>query len=192
MEAHVAQDVKMVLMNVGGYELAEGGECAFVVGQKDCLIESGIMNDTDTGVIDWESCQRRTWCNTDYVNALPVILKNIFKQFKVISGNDEEKKPVITNDFFALPAEKEVLGKNKYANENVEESLSRLEYYNVASNIPSSAGFWLRSQMLNDNGDTDFLGITENDDGEVTSTYDSPYFKNGILTLCTIGKKVIA
>ena len=52
METHAAQDVKMVLMHAGQYPLADGGECAFVVGQKDCLRKGDYITSTLFVVFD--------------------------------------------------------------------------------------------------------------------------------------------
>jgi hypothetical protein len=48
-ESHVEQTVTLVLMNVGGKELANATAsgrttCSFIVGQKGCLAETGYMN----------------------------------------------------------------------------------------------------------------------------------------------------
>ena len=146
-ESHVAQDITMVLMHVGGKELVEPigdiTECAFIVGQKKSFAngtsyETGYMNSTATNQGSWDGCARRTWCNNVYYNAIPATLRSIFKQHKNLTdGTDSSSwfiNPVISNDYFALPAEREVFGRNQYARSSVEESLVWFEYYKTSSN----------------------------------------------------------
>ena len=92
MESHAEQDVKMVLMHVGQYPLADGGECVFVVGQKDCLNETGAMSYP----AGWDNCTRRTWCNGDYKNSLPGSLMSIFKEMKTVI---DRANPLFVSDY---------------------------------------------------------------------------------------------
>ena len=140
METHAAQDVKMVLMHAGQYPLADGGECAFVVGQKDCLNETGYMNPTNTVAGGWDACARRSWCNGDYKNAIPPILLPLFRQMKVVTANGNGATTVDSIDTFALPAEKEVFGVNEYANSTAEVNLFQIEWYKSAPNRIKNRG----------------------------------------------------
>lgn len=143
-ESHVAQDVKMVLMNVGGKTLVTPingkTECAFIVGQKDLLTgqnvaEAGYMNSTDTSIGGWDVCARRTWCNSVYKNALPSTLVGIFKEHQNITAySGLSATPITSNDYFALPSEKELYGSTTYANATVESSNAQFEYYKTPSN----------------------------------------------------------
>ena len=110
-ESHAEQDVELVLMHAGGYELADGSKCNFVVGQKDSLAEKGYMNSTDTNSGSWDSTKRRAWCNNVYKNAIPSTLQPIFKQFKTITAETYNGTTLKTSlDYFALPAAKEIFG----------------------------------------------------------------------------------
>lgn len=147
METHVAQDVKMVLMNIGGYELTEGGECAFVVGQKGVLQEPGII-DSGNNPGGWNGCERRTWCNGTYKNAMPTGLSHIFRQFKTKAAATTgiSAPTVIDDDWFALPAEKEIMGASQAASAVAEADLQALEYYKTAANRKKGYVYWTRSQ----------------------------------------------
>lgn len=145
-ETHVAQDVTMVLMNKGGKLLSDGvTECAFIVGQKNCLasgtsIERGYMNSSDTNSGGWNNCARRRWCNDVYKNALPSTLVGIFKEHLNVTANGSSSGTATSNDYFALPAEKEIFGSNTYANSTAESSLIQLEYYKTSSNRIKKVG----------------------------------------------------
>lgn len=153
-ESHVEQDVTMVLMNAGGKTLSNGKECSFVVGQKNGLAngtsgEFGYMNSFNTNAGGWDSCARRTWCNSVYLNAIPSTLRGIFKKFKNVTasaGNVATKK--ISEDTFALASEKEVFGTTTYANASAEDENKQFTYYATQSNRikkqgdNGSAGIW--------------------------------------------------
>lgn len=137
-ETHVAQNVTMVLMNAGGKTLVEPingvSECAFIVGQKNCLIQTGYMNPTDTNSGGWNSSKRRTWCNDTYHNALPAAFKALFKQFNNVTANGNTATSVISADYFALPSEEEVFGSTKYANGTAEANNTQFDYYKTSAN----------------------------------------------------------
>lgn len=63
--ANPAQDVVMVLMNVGGKDLVSPingiTECAFIVGQKDCLSVRGRIHKYSTNKALWQNSARRSW-----------------------------------------------------------------------------------------------------------------------------------
>ena len=161
-ESHAAQEVDLVLMHAGGYELNEvvaSGRttCSFIVGQKDSLATAGYMNSSNTNSGSWNGSARRTWCNSVYKNALPSTLLPIFKQFKTITAqtyNGSTNQESV--DYFALPAAKEVFGGSatsagdatSYSNLNEFNALFQFDYYATTSNRvkklgkTGSAGFW--------------------------------------------------
>ena len=158
-ESHAAQEVDLVLMHAGGYELADGSTCNFIVGQKDLLAEKGYMNSTDTNAGSWEGSARRAWCNDEYKNAMPVSLSPIFKQFKTITAETYNGTTLKTSiDYFALPAAKEVLGGDTassagsatsyYSNLTEFNSLFQFDWYKTSANrikklgISGSAYYW--------------------------------------------------
>lgn len=151
-ESHAAQSVEFVLTDPGHYTLANGKPCNFVVLQKDCLKELGVMNSQKTNSGGWEACPRRTWCNSVYRDAIPSSLRGIFKQFKVRTADGNSSSAVNSTDWFSLFSEKEIFGTTNYANSTAEENNTQLDYYKMSSNrikrINSSAGsWWERSTM---------------------------------------------
>ena len=142
-ESHVAQNVKMVLMNKGGKTLTTPinghSECAFIVGQKNMLAngttrEGGYMNSSNTNSGGWDSCARRTWCNSVYKNAIPSTLRGIFKQHKNETADGSSTSKKTSNDYFALPSEKEIFGSVTYANSTAEANNTQFKYYETSSN----------------------------------------------------------
>ena len=154
-ESHAAQQVDLVLMHAGGYDLnaavASGRtKCSFVVGLKDSLAKSGYMNATDTNAGSWEGSARRTWCNSVYKNAIPNTLQPIFKQFKTITAETYNGTTLKTSlDYFALPAAKEIFGGDtassagsatSYSNLTEFNSLFQFDYYKTTSNRVKKLG----------------------------------------------------
>ena len=145
-ESHAAQDVQFVLTDPGHYTLANGKPCNFVVLQKDCLKESGVMNSQDTNSGGWNDCPRRTWCNSVYRNAIPSTLRGMFKQFKVRTANGSGSGVTESTDWFSLFSEKEVFGSTSYADSSVESQNTQLDWYKTSSNrikrMNGSAVLW--------------------------------------------------
>ena len=153
-ESHSAQEVDLVLMHAGGYELNEAvasgrTTCSFIVGQKDSLATAGYMNSSNTNSGSWNGSARRTWCNSVYKNALPSTLLPIFKQFKTITAqtyNGSTNQESV--DYFALPAAKEVFGGSatsagsatSHSNLTEFNALFQFDYYKTASNRVKKLG----------------------------------------------------
>ena len=142
-ESHAAQKVDLVLMHAGGYELADGSTCNFIVGQKHALSTYGYMNSSSTNSGSWDGCARRTWCNEVYKNAIPESLRSIFKQFKTITAETYNGTTLKTSlDYFALPAAKEIFGgtatsagsSTSYSNLTEFNALFQFELYKTPSN----------------------------------------------------------
>ena len=133
-ESHAAQSVQFVLTDPGHYTLANGKPCNFVVLQKDCLNEYGVMNSQNTSAGGWENCPRRTWCNSVYRNAIPSTLRGIFKQFKVRTANGSGSGVTESTDWFSLFSEKEIFGSTTYANSSAESQNTQLNWYKTSSN----------------------------------------------------------
>ena len=141
-ESHVAQTVTFVILNKGGKTLADGTtECAFIVGQKNCLangttIEGGYMNSSATNAGGWDSCARRTWCNDVYRAAIPSGFRALFKQHRNITsqGSSGPSSTTTSTDYFAFASEKEVFGTTTYANATAEASNTQFKYYETSAN----------------------------------------------------------
>ena len=139
-ESHAAQTVKFVLMSWGGKTLSDNTECLAIVGQKNSLAEKGYMNSSNTNTGGWNSCARRTWCNSVYKNAVPETLRTIFKEFNNVTANGSSTTTATSADYFALPSEKEVLGSVTYANATAEASNSQFKYYETSANRSKEVG----------------------------------------------------
>lgn len=162
-ESHVEQDVTFVIMNVGGKTLADGvTECNYVVGMKNCLLEKGYMNSTNTNLGSWNGSARRAWCNSIFYNAVPESIRSIFKQFNCLTAQTYNGSTnQTTQDYFALPAAAEVFkgdptygqggtaGSRSTASSNLTEfnALSRWTWYETTAN---------RIKTLSDSGSADY------------------------------------
>lgn len=154
-ESHAAQDVQFVLTDPGHYTLANGKKCNFVVLQKDCLKEYGVMNSLGNNRGGWNSCPRRTWCNSVYRSAIPATLRPIFKQFTTYAANGPGSSSVASRDYFALFSEMEVHGRVSYADPSAESRNTQLNYYKTSSNRikrvnGSVYSWWERSPYYGD------------------------------------------
>lgn len=151
-ESHSAQEVDLVLMHTGGYELNEAvasgrTTCSFIVGQKDSLATAGYMNSSDTSSGSWDGSARRNWCNSVYKNALPSTLLPIFKQFKTKTAQAYNANQESV-DYFALPAAKEVFGGSATSSGadtgqsqlNEFKALFQFDYYATTSNRVKKLG----------------------------------------------------
>ena len=161
-ESHAAQDVQMVLTDPGHYTLANGKKCSFVVLQKDCLKEYGVMNSQNTNSGGWNSCPRRTWCNSVYRNAIPATLRPIFKQFTTYAANGTGSTSTASSDYFALFSEKEIFGSTTYANSSAESKNSQLTWFKTSSNrikrVNGSAYYWWERSPIS-GGSSDFCCV---------------------------------
>ena len=176
--SHAAQKVDLVLMHAGGYELADGSTCNFVVGQKDSLAEVGYMNLHMTNSGSWDGSDRRVWCNSTYKNAIPSTLQPIFKQFKTITLEASEGKTLKTSlDYFALPAEKEV-GSRNWSSSAEFNALFQFDWYKTASNrikklgISGSTDLWWRRSPRYTNS-SDFCCTESSGSSGSASAYSS-------------------
>lgn len=148
LEAHAAQDVTLVLMDSQHYDLVGGGKDHFVVALKNGLVETGYMNYLDRNEGSWDGSMRRTWCNETFRMAIPETLRACFKQFQCITieeYNGSANK--ISNDYFALFAEKEVSGNRNRSNAIEANALSQIAYYSTPGNriktVNGSNSSWL-------------------------------------------------
>ena len=167
-ESHVAQTATLVLLHKGLYDLktaTAGGrsKCAFIVGLKNSLKETGYMNDTNTNSGSWKNSKRRAWCNSVFYNAIPSSIRSIFKEFKTVTasvynGSTNET----TEDYFALPAGKEVFGADGnqgggYSNQTEGNALTQFTYYATSANRikklgdDGSATYWWERSPYYDN-----------------------------------------
>lgn len=172
------QTITMVIMNKGGKILSDGiTECAFIVGQKNCLQSKVNMDTNQDYTGGWDGCTRRTWCNSDYKNSFPSTIIGIFKQYKNITANGTGSIVVTSDDYFAPPAEKEVFGTNYNASFDAEQSLSQFEFYQTQTNRIKNIGWWVRSH--NRSQSNKFL-YTSNSDSNETTYNSAPNSTKGL------------
>lgn len=134
-ETHAAQSVELVLMHQGGVKLADGNACHFVVGMKDALNESGYMNSSSTSSGSWDGCARRSWCNGAFRQAIPDALRPVFKQMRTITAKTYYEAILQTSiDYFALPAEREILSTRSNSSSTEWESLAQFTWYATSAN----------------------------------------------------------
>lgn len=176
-ESHSAQKAEFVLMNKGGKTLENGKTCSFIVGMKNCLATKGYMNSSDTNSGGWNSCKRRTWCNSVFYNAIPTALRPIFKQFKNVTASGASTSTTTSTDYFALPSEKEVFGSVTYANSTAESSNSQFEWYKTSSNrvkkVNGSANLWWERSPVS--GYSDSFCVVGSGGSAATNTASNTY-----------------
>lgn len=181
-ESHAAQTQEFVLMNKGGKTLENGKTCSFVVGMVRLLstsssYESGYMNSSSTNSGGWESCARRTWCNSVFRNAIPPVIRGIFKRFKNVTANGSSSSVTTSTDYFALPSEKEVFGSTTYANSSAESSNSQFEYYKTSSNrvkasLDGVARYWWERSPYSGSSNC-FCIVSNGGSADSTDAYNS-------------------
>lgn len=168
-ESHVAQDVKLVILNKGGKTLSNGKECNFIVGLKNSLKAPGYMH-VNTNTISWDGCVRRAWCNNVFKNSIPPTLLPIFKQHVNKTATYPNSSTTTDSvDWFALAAGKEVFGTEAssgtsygggYSSYSESQVLSQFEYYKTRANRIKISGegtsaanpWWERSPHYNYHG----------------------------------------
>lgn len=167
-EAQNSQSGTLVLMHRGLYELVtpvldvQGQArsiCSFVVGLKNCMETKGYYNSAATNSGSWDGSARRNWCNGGFRQAIPEALRSAFKEFKTTTietynGNTNK----ISNDYFALPAEKEVHGSSSRCNSTEATALTQFTWYETTANQAKTIGdsgaadiWWARSPAINNN-----------------------------------------
>lgn len=156
-ETQPAQDVTFVIVNIGGKELVTPinghTECAFVVGVKGLLYNTGVIYKTtpynDTG---WYSSNRRNWCNNSFYNSIPSTLQPIFKMHNNYALNVYNASSITkSEDYFCLPSgiELGVGGTSTDATYNTlfgyyETSANRLK---MREGEASSSSYWTSTKM---------------------------------------------
>lgn len=167
IDPHEEQDVTFVLANAGGKELTTPisgvNECAFIVIMKTNLIYSNgnerrgyFHSSTTSPGVGWQDCDRRTWCNSTFRNAIPSTIRDIFKQHKNISvkGGNYTTTAVTTNDYFALPAANEIMPLDSNWQEwtayNIESQSTQLEWLETSSNRQGYTKFFTRTPDIRD------------------------------------------
>ena len=149
-----AQNIELVLMHAGGYELTQATEsgrntCSFIVGMKDCVKTTGAMNAGTVTTGGWSAMARRTWCNDIFYNSLPKSLRGIFKQANVFYSYTNGGVSTC-QDYFTFPTEVEITGTRSYAVPAETSKSTHLTWYKTTANRKKKANgttvnWWERS-----------------------------------------------
>ena len=124
--------------------------CAFVVGMKDCLNTTYVMNSSYTNAGGWNGCATRSWLNSTVYNQIPESFRQNLKLMNVWTANGGSQSGTVgvySQDYLALPAEREVFGNNIYGDSSIESQLFQFDWYKTTANrIKEVAGdsydFW--------------------------------------------------
>lgn len=112
--------------------------CAFVVGMKDCLNTTHAMNSSNTNAGGWNKCAMRSWLNSKIYNQIPESFRQNLKLMNVWTangGNQSGTTGVYSQNYLALPAEREVFGSNSYfADSSIESQLFQFDWYKTSGN----------------------------------------------------------
>lgn len=139
-------------------------KAAVTLTQTDVLANTGYMNSTNTNSGGWNSCARRKWCNDNYYNALPSILKNIVKPVdKLTSAGGGSSAIHTSSDKAFLFSEVELLGTN--GNYTPVGEGAQYEYYKTASKTSDKRFRWMRSPVIQSSSTSHFCALNEGGNG---------------------------
>ncbi len=158
--------------------------CGFVIEFAD-IIEKRVMNSTDTNVGGWPATAMRTYANGDFYNKLPVELRNVIIDTKVVSGHgstSRETNFTSTDKIYLLSAH-EVWedGTSNQVSSGVTtyDNTRQLDYYKnkevttinysgtIKKYIGSAYNWWLRAARSNT--DTRFLVVDNSGDWNISN-----------------------
>lgn len=149
------ESIELVLMHPT-YPLADGSTAAFVVGMKDCLNSMQQMNSLATNAGGWNGCVMRSWLYSTIYNQIPESFRQNLKLMNVWTangGNQSGTVGVYSQDYLALPAEREVFGNNTYGDSSIESQLAQFQWYASGNRIKKVNGsndwWWERSPRSN-------------------------------------------
>lgn len=166
------EQIELVLMHPT-YPLVDGGTAAFVVGMKDCMDEIHAMDSSGTNSGGWNGCEMRTYLNSTVYSSIPKSFRSVLKTMSVwtASAGGSGSMETESQDYLALPAEREVFGSNSLADSSIESLLFQFEWYKTSSNRikkvnGSNNWWWERSPRQNRESDfcsVDIYGDTSSD-----------------------------
>lgn len=174
-EEQASQDIELVIIGMSHDTLSNPingvSKSAITVQAKNALKTSGIINedhdDSNSGL--WSTCKRRTWCNNDFFNALPVELTKLIRPVVKLTNRCcetvvENYKNYITQqnttETIYLLSDREIGGESSYFSnqpdywEGLTPDGEQYEYYETTTNrIKSSDGvicsWFLRTSVYN-------------------------------------------
>lgn len=149
--AQAAQDIEIALAHKGLYKDTNNNTVCWIVSFVDCLNQQGKMNGTNINSGSWGGSAIREYLNNYVFPAMSTEDKAIFTQFKAVTANPYNGTELETsNDYFALPAEKEIFGAATYGNVTEANALTQFDYYKTISTHTKHANgnlcyWWERS-----------------------------------------------
>lgn len=111
--------------------------CDFIVMTTN-VSTGAIAPDKTSNQWSWWGIERRNWSNGGFRQALNKNIRSCFKKFKCITGNSnattlEGNANTITEDYFAIPAEKEITNTRAYSTKNEADALSAFDDNTIKS-----------------------------------------------------------
>ena len=168
--------------------------CGFVVEFLDIPAKNGMLPSTETtNALGYAPSTVRSYMNETFYPSLPLEMRNVISQTRVISGHGPNQTTnATTNDYLYAPAPVE-LGINKptqdstngltkkldlYAKNSNDDTL-RIKYYNSQANA-----YWTRAASLESGVAFFFINL----DGKAAAPAQSPSTSRGIAPMFRIGK----
>ena len=180
------ESIELVLMHPT-YPLADGSTAAFAVGMKDCLNSAQRMGLSPTNAGGWNGCVMRTGLNSTIYNQIPKCFRQNLKLMNVWTangGNQSGTVGVYSQDYLALPAEREVFGSNTWADPTIESQLTQFQWYVSGNRTKKVNGsndwWWQRSPDLNYN----YCFCAVDSDGGTGS--NTAFYPHGVSFFCAI------
>lgn len=148
----MGESIELVLMHPT-YPLADGGTAAYAIGMKDCLNTTYPMFDKGVGP-GWDGSSLRAQLNSMIYNQISESFRQNLKLMNIWTANrngQSDTVGVYSQDYLALPAEKEIFGSNSIADSSIESQLFQFEWYKTAANRikkvnGSNEDWWVRSR----------------------------------------------
>ena len=165
--AQPQQSVTLVLTRKSGANLSryrardKSGDMrqpvAFEYDWKNSLEAKEAMNSTNTNTGSWGATLVRAFCNSGLLQQMLAILPCTCRLINIVTAktyNGSENES--TGDYFALRAEKEIMGARTYSVPTEADALTQAPYYETSANrvkkygnSGSNAGWYARSPMYN-------------------------------------------
>ena len=171
--------------------------CGFVVEFAD-VIDTHVMNSTNTNVGGWQESSMREYLNDNIYNSLDNELKKVISKVAIRSGHGSTsgEKDFITEDYLYLLSTAEVwenATSNSINYDSARDYTRQLDYYNskgvttssyasaIKNNSTGTASWWLRLARSSSNYTFYNVGTTGDwDTTDATNTYGvSPAFRIG-------------
>lgn len=190
-EEQSAQSIDLIIIGFNHDDMVTGiyniTKAAITVQTVNCLTTKGYLSNNryvsnTSGTVRWSSSSRRTWCNSDFYNALNVDLRNLVKQVIKTSnrGTHVDYTNYVlsetTNDFVFMLSQAEVFDSMaSIYNDNKDGIQYKYMKIGAANRVKYLSGtlydWWLRTSYATSK--IFFMVVNTTGDG-----MDSPYANN--------------